>query len=215
MILLAAHAAALSDTDREKWTLELPPKKREEVSSMRREQDRDLTLTAYRLLRFGLSVYYGIVAEACSWRRTPFGKPCLIEGPCFNLSHSGEMALCALHEREVGVDVERVRPVEDSLARRVMSDAEYEAYLAATDKTDFFFRVWTMKEAYIKFLGEGLRRDLRSFSVYPMDAGIVTDLRGCRLTMLETAAGYRGAVCTPDQAEGRLVWVLGEQLKEF
>ena len=61
---------------------------------------------------------------------------------------------------EVGVDIERLRPLSDmdALAERVFSAAERQALaqVPADRKAEAFFAGWTRKEAYIKARGEGI-----------------------------------------------------------
>ena len=93
----------------------------------------------------------------------PHGKPYL-EGAGdveFNLSHSGDLALVAVARGvRVGVDVERVRDLDDrdAIARRFFSPRERDEFTALPDglKTTAFFRLWTCKESYIKCIGTGL-----------------------------------------------------------
>ncbi|MGI6168578.1 MAG: 4'-phosphopantetheinyl transferase family protein [Christensenellales bacterium] len=213
MRVFAATTALFDGVAVEGWEKSLPSDKRLEIGRMRREQDRALTLTAYRLLCFGLKVAYDIVPKETDWRRTPQGKPYLAgHAPCFNLSHSGDVVICALHETCVGADVEKVRPIEDSLAQRVMSGQEYTMFLAAQDQADFFFRVWTMKEAYIKYVGEGLRKDMKSFEAYPLEGRIQTSVTDCEFTLLDGFPGYRAAICADELAAEPVVWVSKMQL---
>ncbi len=77
----------------------------------------------------------------------------------FSVSHSGEIALFAFSEaREVGVDIEALRPIEsaDTIAAHILSRGELRAYAAARDKVAAFLRFWTRKEALAKALGDGL-----------------------------------------------------------
>jgi len=71
--------------------------------------------------------------------------------------------------REVGVDVERVRPLDDleTLAERVFSRRERETLqrLTGPQRLNGFFNAWTRKEAFIKALGEGLSHPLDRFDV--------------------------------------------------
>lgn len=83
----------------------------------------------------------------------------------FSLSHSGEIALCALSNREVGADVERMRAFDENLSRRFFTEAEQEYISQAKDRAHAFTQVWTLKESYIKATGQGLRLPLNSFSV--------------------------------------------------
>ena len=80
---------------------------------------------------------------------SPRGKPLFAgrEDRWFSLSHSGSLALCALSDRPVGVDVELVRPRRPGLPAYVLSDAE----LAAFDGSwEDFYRRWTLKESWCK-----------------------------------------------------------------
>lgn len=80
------------------------------------------------------------------------GKP-YIEGLHFNLSHSGTVAVLAVAAGEVGVDIEKIAPVNEKLVRRVCTEREL-ARLKGRD--DAFFRIWTAKESAGKFLGTGI-----------------------------------------------------------
>jgi len=92
------------------------------------------------------------------------GKPYLTTPPDdlrFNLSHSGDFALLAFtRSRELGVDVERRRPMDDllSVARGAFSPEEYATLcsLPAHEHTVAFFACWSRKEAFIKTTGEGV-----------------------------------------------------------
>lgn len=90
----------------------------------------------------------------------------------FNLSHSADAALFAFARgRELGVDVERLRPGVDceGIARRFFSPREAEQLLDLPPerRTAAFFTCWTRKEAYVKARGSGLAVPLDSFEVDP------------------------------------------------
>ncbi len=91
----------------------------------------------------------------------------------FNLSHSGDVALLAVTgAREVGVDVERIRPLDrrDQLARRFFSPQEVAvlAGLPPESRSEAFFTCWTRKEAYLKAKGGGISIGLDQFDVSPV-----------------------------------------------
>lgn len=103
--------------------------------------------------------------------RTAAGKPYLKdqEQLQFNLSHSGRWVVAAWGSTPLGVDVEQVRMDEgkETLARRYFCSDE-QAYIfcaSAQERARRFFRIWTMKESYLKYLGTGINRPLHSFSV--------------------------------------------------
>ncbi len=104
----------------------------------------------------------------------PHGKPFLPEAPDlqYSLSHSGRWAAIAWGDTPVGLDVETIAPRRaEALARR-FAPAE-QAYLLEApeaERLQRFYRLWTAKEAYVKYLGTGLTRSLSSFSVIPPEA---------------------------------------------
>jgi medium-chain acyl-[acyl-carrier-protein] hydrolase len=113
--------------------------------------------------------------EEVQFRYNSQGKPELVrrEGKAdwrFNVAHSGGLAVIAISlGREVGVDVEGIRPEVEclELARRYFSTREI-AELESTppaDRRRAFFQGWTRKEAYLKAHGTGLSLALDQFSV--------------------------------------------------
>lgn len=89
----------------------------------------------------------------------------------FNISHSGNWVIIGLDKNEIGVDVENVRKMNYRIAQRFYSQEEYAALnaLEGEAKQKFFFKLWTIKESYLKFLGKGLTKSLGSFTVFEQD----------------------------------------------
>ena len=124
------------------------------------------------ILRILLGRYLGVEAPAIQFAYGPKGKPHLVE--CsrthFNLAHSGELAVFAFAlDCEVGVDVEKIRPISDlaQIGERFFCAAETEELLSEepSARQEMFFRCWTRKEAYIKAVGEGVTIPLSNFRV--------------------------------------------------
>jgi 4'-phosphopantetheinyl transferase len=102
----------------------------------------------------------------------PNGKPRLepLRRIQFNISHSDDIALFGFTTGcEIGVDVEKLRPVDDfvQIARRFFSPDETNEVMSTgpEDLRPAFFRCWTRKEAYLKAVGAGLQTPLDSFRV--------------------------------------------------
>jgi 4'-phosphopantetheinyl transferase len=79
----------------------------------------------------------------------------------FNVSHSSELALIGVcRGREIGVDLEKIRPISESerIVTSYFSAAERAEFaaIAPAARDDAFFRGWTRKEAVLKGLGIGL-----------------------------------------------------------
>ena len=84
------------------------------------------------------------------------GKPYLKDDNLyFSLSHSNGIVALTVSKEEIGLDIELIKPVKDSVAKRIMNDREYNIYssLDKNKKIIYFYEVWTSKEAYVKKLG--------------------------------------------------------------
>ena len=91
--------------------------------------------------------------------KTRDGKPYLEKDPefHFNLSHSGDYAVCAVWEREVGIDIQEIRDPEPSLLRYCCTEQEQERIRKSVFPASAFTATWSWKEAFMKMTGRGLR----------------------------------------------------------
>jgi 4'-phosphopantetheinyl transferase len=128
-------------------------------------------LAARAGLRTLLGRYLDLDPRNLAFATNEFGKPRLAgDGQVhFNLSHCEERAVLAISNAEVGIDLERERPIEHvDLARRYFHPHEVASITASRDEAEqrrAFFLVWTLKEAVVKALGTGLSTPLDSFEV--------------------------------------------------
>lgn len=170
------------------------------------------------VLRNLLALYLHREPDALPLVRGAQGKPGLAEAwgdfdLRFNVAHSGEIALFALARgREVGVDLERIRPMPDAgkLAARFFSVPEKEALarLPAAEQEAAFFRCWVQKEAFIKATGRGLSQGLSGFAVavLPAEPASLRFVEGdpaepgrWSLTFLDPGRGYVAALAVEGQ----------------
>ena len=118
-----------------------------------------------RLLEYAVSRLYRIGVSELSRDKGKYGKPCFRIHPevRFNISHSGDLVICAVSDFEIGIDIqEKSRMNTDRIAKKIMSSAEHKKYLESSERQDFFYRVWVMKESYVKWTGDGITRELHS-----------------------------------------------------
>ena len=136
---------------------------------------------ARALLALALRRELGI-APLPRMERAPGGKPFFPDLPQvrFSLSHSHGAAVCAVHDREVGVDVELLRPAPRRLGAG-MTDEE-------------FFRLWTAREATVKRRGQGVAALMRGEAPDPL----------CRC-FGDLLPGWMVAVCPSKDARVRTV----------
>jgi 4'-phosphopantetheinyl transferase len=150
----------------------LSPEERQKARRYRVERPRSDYVLTRGSLRLLLAGYLHLNPQDFSFQYTAHGKPFLKDyrDLRFNVSHTDGLALLAfVPEREIGVDVEKIRAQSDVLkmAERFFSDHERQHLrnLQGDELHAAFFRCWTRKEAYIKAKGEGLSLPLHQFDV--------------------------------------------------
>ena len=112
---------------------------------------------------------------SAAWHVNAHGKPYLHESKLhFNLSHAGHWVVLAVDNARVGVDIERINPIDLDIAKRYFSKIEYSDLMAIPSdrRLDYFYTLWKLKEAYIKADGRGLAVPLDSFSFREIGQGI-------------------------------------------
>lgn len=142
---------------------QLSEQRREQVLRFKHEGSRKQCAAAYLLLKRALKEVYGI-DENPVFEYDEGGKPTL-KGHSeihFNLSHCAKAVACVVADRPVGIDVEETCRYKDSLARYAMNDEEYNQITRSDNPALTFTKLWTMKEALLKYTGEGLRRDIKT-----------------------------------------------------
>ncbi|MCA9948481.1 MAG: 4'-phosphopantetheinyl transferase superfamily protein [Anaerolineales bacterium] len=178
-------------------------------------------IVARGLLRHLLGRYLGLEPHAVRLDFSAYDKPFLPENPLFfNLSHTGDVGLFAFClDTAVGVDVEKIKPLDDldAIAARFFAPGEYQVLqsLPLQQQTSAFFRCWTRKEAFIKLIGEGLSYPLDNFEVtlaineparFVSIEGSAVRAAAYHLEHLELARGYVGALAVQTGQSNLFFW---------
>jgi 4'-phosphopantetheinyl transferase len=136
-------------------------------------RDRRQFVATRALLRTLLGRAIHVDPGSLEFAAGPQGKPYLADrggGLLFNVAHSGDHALIGISSQaDIGVDIEVVRDASATLAiaERFFSPGETAAIrgLQEDDRQFAFFRLWTLKEAFVKGVGAGLSHPLNAFQV--------------------------------------------------
>ena len=179
------------------------PARRQKIDRLCSPSAKRLSLAAGLLLQQALEVA-GVDAPAQELAAGEYGKPYLPnrQDVHFSLSHSGARVMCVTADRPVGCDIQETVPRDLRIAERFFSAEEQRRiFLEESDaaRQEMFFRIWTLKESFLKCIGLGLTLPLNAFSIIPDDGGVAllqqADSR--RYTFLEpdAGAGYHSAVC--------------------
>ncbi len=165
------------------------------------EQEHEL---GKKLLRMGLKDLYGIDLRGPALPvilKGEHGKPYLKDFPNihYNISHTDGMVACGIGDRELGIDVERIRPFRHNILRKVFSDAERRRMeeIPEEEHSLYFFCIWTLKESYLKAVGCGITRPLTGISFeWKGETPTACGLPGASFYQTMTEGGYVLSVCT-------------------
>ena len=199
--------------------------KKNKIENFVRREDALRSLFADLLTRYILIQNLGLKNEAISFKYSSYGKP-FVEGFSdvhFNISHSGEWVVCAMDEKPVGIDVEYIAPVDLHIAETYFSNSEKEQLFALkqSEQLHFFYELWTLKESYLKFKGEGLSIPLDSFSI--SNVGKRNIVLKCETETLATIffkqydldAQYKMAACALSDTFENIVLLRMQQINIF
>lgn len=176
----------------------LSDKRKEKILCFKRTINRKQSLGAGLLLKHILGEYNLNFEDMYYGEK---GKP-EIKGIHFNLSHSEDMVVCAVSEKAVGCDVEKVGEYRNGIAERYFTENEI-AYLNLFDgeeSKEEFYRLWTMKESYLKMTGEGVTIPLNQIEfLVNENIQVYRDNIACDCIIKEyNIPGYKLTVCAKE-----------------
>ena len=209
VIIYATNISKLQDPKEVPHLLaSLPQARQEKILRCRVADKRKQSLGAGLLLEYVLNLHGKSSMEIKIGEN---GKPQL-ENFFFNLSHAGDYVICAVGEELVGCDVEKITQEPKNLAEKYFckSEKEHLNQLEGIERTKEFFRIWTLKESYMKMTGEGMRLALNRVEFIVGDrVKVYRDgvLCSCGIKEYEIV-GYKCSVCSEDIAFSQeLRWV--------
>ncbi|MFJ7939596.1 4'-phosphopantetheinyl transferase family protein [Peribacillus sp. NPDC096622] len=188
-----------------KWSTKVSKERMEKVSRFFRKEDAMRSLFSELLVRAVISKEFNIPNEEIKFTYNQYGKPSLKNSKSFffNVSHSGEWVVAIFHTAPIGIDVEKIRPVDIHIAERIFSDKEYQEILRKPreEQENYFFDLWSLKESYVKAVGKGLFQPFHSFSITKKNNGEIIfacNESPCRwfFKQYNLAEGYTLSACT-------------------
>ena len=152
----------------------LSPEERAQHARFRFDKHRHTYLVSHALMRGALSLATQVEPAQFAFQTNEYGKPFVAEpaqhqAVHFNLSHTEGLAAIAISRHtELGVDVENKhrQDMTQTLAEHFFSTEECEevAQSSEHERTIKMLEFWTLKESYIKAVGQGLSIALDSFA---------------------------------------------------
>lgn len=157
----------LSETQYSQFAQQLPADRLARAAHYRHPADRHRSLAAGILLQHAMNLAH-IPAQERILSIGSHGKPELSGRTDFqfSLSHSGPIALCAFGSVPLGADVEVPERPALQIVERKCPPGEWAWLQTQPDPQAAFFRLWVLKEAYVKALGTGLTLGLKQYELH-------------------------------------------------
>lgn len=197
--LYLADISALGDPQSDNSKISLLPQERQiKILKHKLADDRRRSLGAGMIINKILyennidinSIYYG-----------SNGKP-YVDKIFFNAAHSGNFAFGVSSDKEIGCDVEIIKKPRLDVAKRFFTENEYNYIIHSENTSNAFYKLWTIKESYIKQSGKGLRTPLNSFEINISDNDIsITEnniAKDCFVTQFEFD-NHSFAICSMEE----------------
>jgi phosphopantetheinyl transferase len=133
------------------------------VSELRRKKADKFINEKDKLLSLGAAYLIKKYLPSEDIKEMANGKLFLPDGPFFNISHSEELIVLAVHEsRDVGVDIEKIDDRHIGAIKYVLNDEERNI-----DDTEKLFMMWSNKESLVKCVSTGLL-DIKKVNALPL-----------------------------------------------
>lgn len=138
-----------------------------------------------------------------------YGKPYINSRKiCFNISHSDEWIGCAFSKKEVGIDIEDFNYIDPNWFNCLLKKYLNKQEIKMCESKDYLKMIrnstclWTLKEAYIKAVGEGFHIPMHSLEIFYSDAWKIKRKKSVvpyRLLSMQLYNNSLFSVCTMDE----------------
>ena len=152
-----------------------------DLSLSKIERNSKLHKEAFSLLEEKLIEEFHFKKEDLKYKYGVQGKPYLEKSPLnFSISHCNDIVVCAVNKMEIGIDIEDIKIANKYAIKKSLTEVEKGNMELSNIKDEYFFRIWSLKEAFIKCIGEGLSYGMRNveFEICNKDGSISCNIEG-------------------------------------
>lgn len=193
MLIYKCDISDIESSEMRIWFDAMSSERRSEVIRIKNSNKQALKIAADHICRSAISDFCGIMPDKIQFGKERFGKPYAENLPVqFSVSHSGSIAICAVSEKAIGIDIEKIRPINSDIAQRFATEKELD-YINANQNG--FFEIWTLKEAYFKYKGTGIGADIKDVSFEIKANKIYCSDKSCKLSFYNAEKGYICTLC--------------------
>lgn len=141
-----------------------------------------------------------------------YGKPYLSQNQnlYFNISNSNKKVCIGISDRPIGIDLEYIKPRNLKAMMKFLNASELQYINSSISAEYAFYEIWTIKEAYLKYLGVGLNKPLKSVEIIPYEFSYLVKDRGEAVNLhfnsfLYDRCYYRVSVCSESVIPNKLI----------
>ena len=102
--------------------------------------------------------------------------------------------VCAFHSVEIGIDIEKIKPVEFTNFNHVFTEREWKFIHENENSTRAFYKLWVRKESFIKSIGTTIKEMKNLEKKLPPNT-LVTNTLDDKIIDFKLEENYVGAVC--------------------
>lgn len=193
MKIYSCNISDISSSEFTEWFENMSDSRKESVKKLLIPQKQKSKIAADNLCRNAISDYCGISAKKIEFGTEKNGKP-FAKGLDihFNISHSGDLVVCAVSDKEIGIDIEKIRSINPRVFEKFADKKEVE-YI--NSHKNGLFEIWTLKEAYFKCIGTGLGADIKNVSFDITESNVKCSEKGFNCLFHKIADGYICSTC--------------------
>ena len=125
--------------------------KKKEIDNYQNEVRKKQSIIGQKLLMNTFQNYKDLVIT-----KNKYGKPYIENNLFFNISHSNNYVVLVTSNKEIGIDIEKIRKQELKKTKFFSTKEEYEYITNSNNQTESFWTIYTLKEAYFKMKGTDL-----------------------------------------------------------
>jgi 4'-phosphopantetheinyl transferase len=193
MKIYICNTADVTQSELDTWFDAMGEERKNEVSRIINAKKKISKIVSDHLCRKAISESCGITDKEIVFTKNKHGKPFAENLPVFfSVSHSADMVICAVSDKEIGIDIEKIKPVNPKMSEKFATEKEIE-YIRSTENG--FFEIWTLKEAYFKCIGTGLGADIKNVSFEISANKIICSDNRYECLFFSAENGYICSVC--------------------
>ncbi len=130
----------------------------------------------------------------------------------YSVSHTQNIFALSFSQNETGIDIESITRNIAKQTPRFLSKQEHKAYLSAATPNRYALKVWTRKEALLKYVGVGLVNDL-----FTIDTTTIPVIFNNQNIYLENFAyhDYMLALATKEQTPYKIITIDAQDFTHF